>query len=169
MRYEARETAEVIELEERHELQADGLWIPKEILEIDGLTIVEKVLLAVITNLSKSKNGCYASNTWFAKQFDVTERTISRGMTKLIDAGYVSFAGINKKHRRVVKSNIKITLKRRLSSKKDLEYPNPKTRTDTANKSVSSTSRNRKKDNIINVDEDNLDNLSTIKIKSIVY
>lgn len=149
-------------LEERHELQADGLWIPREILEIDGLTIVEKVLLAVITNLSKGKNGCYASNAWFAKQFNVAERTISRGMTKLIDSGFVSFAGINKNHRRVIKSNIKITLKGRRSSKKDSNTQNDETTTDTANKGDSANSRNRKNKNIIESDEGNIDKMSNL-------
>lgn len=60
-----------------------GIWIPKEIWESKDLSITDRCLLAEIDSLCDSPKGCYASNSYFAKFFGVSERTISRSVRNL--------------------------------------------------------------------------------------
>lgn len=65
-----------------------GIWIPKELWFLEGLTPVEKLLLVEIDSLD-NKEHCHASNTYFSEFLGVSEKTISRAIKKLIDLGYV--------------------------------------------------------------------------------
>tara|TARA_R110001592_G_scaffold30305_4_gene108791 strand:- start:912 stop:1664 length:753 start_codon:yes stop_codon:yes gene_type:complete len=82
-----------------------GVWIPKEIYLNEHLSLVEKILLVEIDSLDMSEKGCFASNTYFADFIGVSATTISIGVSKLKDLGYihqVSFDG----RKRILKSNL---------------------------------------------------------------
>ena len=60
-----------------------GMWIPKEIWLNKELTILERCLYAEINSLN-GKDGCFASNEYFAKFFDIKNKeTISKHISKL--------------------------------------------------------------------------------------
>jgi hypothetical protein len=86
-----------------------GLWIPKEILELDDIGDFDKMLLSEISGLSV--NGvCYASNEYFSNLFNKDIRTIQRSISKLKSCEYVIEVGFDGK-RRYLESNIVMTRK----------------------------------------------------------
>lgn len=50
-----------------------GIWIPAEIWLSKELTMQEKLFLVEIDSLSKTKKGCYASNSYFAEFFNISK------------------------------------------------------------------------------------------------
>ena len=66
-----------------------GVWIPKEIYLNEKLSLVEKILLIEIQSLDMSEKGCFAGNHYFAKFIGVSTTTISVGVRKLIELGYI--------------------------------------------------------------------------------
>jgi hypothetical protein len=68
-----------------------GLWIPEEIIKDENLTWMEKLFIAEIDNLDNS-HGCYASNNYFAKIFQLTPGRCSQIITSLKKKGYVSIS-----------------------------------------------------------------------------
>ena len=67
-----------------------GIWIPKELWLNNDLTIVEKILLVEIYSLESDKKGCYASNKFFAKFFNLSTGRISQMINSLKDRKYIS-------------------------------------------------------------------------------
>tara|TARA_Y100000592_G_scaffold40129_1_gene63681 strand:- start:22747 stop:23370 length:624 start_codon:yes stop_codon:yes gene_type:complete len=64
--------------------------IPSYILNANDLTSDEKLLYALITSLSNEKGYCYASNSYFAKRFGKTDRSIKRWLQSLTSKSYVT-------------------------------------------------------------------------------
>ncbi len=64
--------------------------IPSDILNANDLTSDEKLLYALITSLSNEKGYCYASNSYFAKRFGKTDRSIKRWLQSLTSKSYVT-------------------------------------------------------------------------------
>ena len=48
-----------------------------------------RLLYAAICSMTRLKGYCWASNEWFAKQFNKTKRTIQRSLRELQEAGYI--------------------------------------------------------------------------------
>lgn len=90
-----------------------GVWIPREIWLNKDLSVLEKVLFAEIDSLD-GENGCYASNEYFMEFFNVSESTITRGISKLKNLGYIESVMIGGRTR--VLSVVKMT---RVSSQND--------------------------------------------------
>ena len=91
-----------------HTRDFKGIWIPKEIWLATDLTTFEKLLLAEIDSLSTEDN-CFASNEYFANFFDCQPNTITRGISKLKELGYVSEVGFDGR-KRYLKSNLKVVV-----------------------------------------------------------
>src|SRR5260221_5295255 len=73
-----------------------GLFIPVEILEIEGLTHTDCMLLAWIDALySKEHGGCYASNEYFVKKMKLKENTIKVLISKLEGKGLIERVSFN--------------------------------------------------------------------------
>ncbi len=53
-----------------------GIWIPKELWLAEDLTLQEKVFLAEIDSLNRGE-GCYASNSYFARFFGLSKKRVS--------------------------------------------------------------------------------------------
>lgn len=73
-----------------------GIWIPKEIWEHNELDFFEKMLWAEIDSLDDPQKGCFASNAYFQKFFNIKERFLQLGLAKLKNLGlirYESFDG----------------------------------------------------------------------------
>lgn len=65
-----------------------GVWIPAEVWLSDELTIYEKAVYAEIDSLD-GENHCWASNEYLAKFCKMSEVTISRSISKLIQLGFI--------------------------------------------------------------------------------
>ena len=66
-----------------------GVWIPKEIWLDENLTWMEKLLLVEIDSLDAEK-GCFASNDYFAKFFQLSKSRISDIIGQLVSKGYIT-------------------------------------------------------------------------------
>ena len=68
-----------------------GLWIPADIVEDERLTMLEKWLYGEIEafNRGNDKRGCFASNSFFAKQLGVKENTVSKAISHLKELGLI--------------------------------------------------------------------------------
>lgn len=67
----------------------EGLWIPKEILQIEELNSSEKIILAEITALSKDGR-CTASNRHIAEVTGIGQRYVEKILPKLKKKGYIT-------------------------------------------------------------------------------
>lgn len=81
----------------------NGIWIPEEILAMEGFSFTHKGFLAVVKALGNG-NGCYASNNYFAERFGVSKDRASKVISDLAFAGAISVE-INKsaKFQRTIK------------------------------------------------------------------
>ena len=70
------------------------VWIKKNILERDDLSLNEKFLFSLIESLQK-ENWCYANNLFFANKIMLSKRTISRLLKSLEDKYYVKSINVN--------------------------------------------------------------------------
>ena len=66
-----------------------GVWFPKEIWTNQELSFLQKGLLIEIESLD-NESGCFATNTYFAKFFQASERWIVSNLKALEDMGYIS-------------------------------------------------------------------------------
>ena len=66
-----------------------GVWIPKDIWLDENLTWMEKLLLVEIDSLDAEK-GCFASNDYFAKFFQLSKSRISDLVGQLVNKGYIT-------------------------------------------------------------------------------
>lgn len=78
------------------ERQFKGIWIPKEIWLSDSLTLQEKVILVEIDSLQTEERGCYASNRYFGKFFNLTTQRVSQIIKNLEKKGYLKVDYITK-------------------------------------------------------------------------
>jgi DNA-binding transcriptional ArsR family regulator len=83
-----------------------GVWIPKEIWLNESLSVFEKCLAAEIDSLD-GEEGCFASNEYLCKFFNVKERTLSQALTKLKNMGIIELAAFDGRRRvlKTVKAN----------------------------------------------------------------
>jgi len=65
-----------------------GIWIPKEIWLSKDLTLQEKVFLVEIDSLD-NKEGCFASNAYFAEFFDISKSRVSQVISSLKEKGFI--------------------------------------------------------------------------------
>ncbi len=89
-----------------HNRDFKGIWIPKEIWSDKKLSIIGIALLMEIDSLD-TKEGCTASNNYFASFFKKSKRVISNHISKLKELNYIkeeSFDG----RVRILRSNIRI-------------------------------------------------------------
>ena len=54
-----------------------GIWISKEIWEMEDLNLIERNFLGVIQSFSKDNQRCTASNAYFAKLFKISKQRAS--------------------------------------------------------------------------------------------
>ena len=65
------------------------LMITNDVLLDNRLTDFQKLLYAAITGLCRKNGYCWASNTYFEKLFNKSTDTIIKGITKLVNLGYL--------------------------------------------------------------------------------
>ena len=78
------------------ERQFKGIWIPKEIWLTSELSLQEKVILVEIESLEDEERGCFASNNYFAKFFNLTPSRVSQIINLLVEKKYLEVDYIKK-------------------------------------------------------------------------
>ena len=78
------------------ERQFKGIWIPKEIWLTSELSLQEKVILVEIESLEDEEKGCFASNNYFAKFFNLTPSRVSQIINLLVEKNYLEVDYIKK-------------------------------------------------------------------------
>ena len=73
------------------------LMITQDVLLDNRLTDFQKLLYAAITGLCRKNGYCWASNTYFEKLFKKSTDTIIKGITKLVNLGYLKRELVYKK------------------------------------------------------------------------
>lgn len=73
-----------------------GLWLEADILSIEELDITNSVLLQEIINLSKLKDGCFASNNHFAELLKINKSYASKRISQLVKLGFITTKNIFK-------------------------------------------------------------------------
>lgn len=72
-----------------------GIWIPAYIWLSEGIGVNEKVLWANIDSLESPDRGCFATNGFLAKILNVSEKHVSRMISKLVKLGFVYSEDVN--------------------------------------------------------------------------
>ncbi len=84
-----------------------GIWIPKEIWECKELSLREKVMLVEIDSLDDEILGCFASNSYFGKFFNLSNSAISEVISSLSFKQYLDIK-YERKGKQIIKRIIKI-------------------------------------------------------------
>lgn len=87
---------------ETHERHFKGIWIPEHIWLRDDIGIMEKVLWAEIDSLSKSHEGCFASNEYFAEFFKISGKRIEALLKNLRDKNLIKTISKDKRNRKMI-------------------------------------------------------------------
>jgi hypothetical protein len=66
-----------------------GVWLPKEILEHENLSVTAKMAYGIIDGLDGDE-GCYASNGYLGRILGVSERQVKNIVGDLLDAGVIT-------------------------------------------------------------------------------
>lgn len=78
------------------EREFKGVWIPASIWLSEDLDTVEKVIYAEIDSLdNEKKGGCFASNEYFEKFCNVSERKVTQSIAHLKDLGLIEQTSFN--------------------------------------------------------------------------
>lgn len=83
-------------MEEKH----FPLFAPGDILEVEGIELIDVVLYAVIYGLCRKEGYCFASNDYLSKRLKVCARSIQRSMKRLHGLNLI-FAEFDDNNRRI--------------------------------------------------------------------
>ena len=99
--------------------------LPAQVRYDTALTNLAKLLYCEISALSSKDGICFATNGYFAKLYESSERTISRGICSLEENGYVKITRHKKKgDYKVVKRQIELMSKMSVDVDKNVAYNN---------------------------------------------
>lgn len=86
------------------ERQFKGVWIPSEIFEDINLSPLCKILWADIDSFSGNGFVFYKSNQAIAKQYAVSERTVTRALSQLEGLGHITMKVVGGRRREITSS-----------------------------------------------------------------
>ena len=99
--------------------------LPAQVRYDTALTNLAKLLYCEISALASKDGICFAGNKYFAKNFEASERTISRAICSLEENGYVKITRHRKKDDfKVVKREIELMSKMSINVDKNVAYNN---------------------------------------------
>lgn len=75
--------------------QFKGVWLCVALLDDEGLSPAEKILLAEVDSLTHPEKGCYANNDFLSKRLHVTKIHINGLLSDLTRSGYLIRLGFN--------------------------------------------------------------------------
>lgn len=97
-----------ISVEEKHTLKIKGVWMPAMIFFDEDLLASEKDLFAIIFLLD-GKDGCFATNGYLSSILRYSTKTISTGISKLIEKGFIKRTEVQPKQFRNPIRSLRIT------------------------------------------------------------
>ena len=101
--------------------------LPAQVRYDTALTNLAKLLYCEISALASKDGICFATNGYFAKLYESSERTISRGICSLEENGYIKITRHKKKgDYKVVKREIELMSKMSVHKDKNVQYNNIK-------------------------------------------
>lgn len=103
-----------------------GLWISKEIWFNNTLSLEEKCLFAEIQSLDTSEKGCFASNEYFCKFFNLGERALQKHLSRLKNLGFIRLESFDGR-RRILRAT-KTTYEKFDTSAPNKSSPLPRTK-----------------------------------------
>ncbi len=65
------------------------IGVPRIILNDQTCSSTDKLIYGMINSLSNNKEYCYASNGYFAKELNITTKTVSKSLSKLKELNYI--------------------------------------------------------------------------------
>ena len=99
--------------------------LPAQVRYDTALTNLAKLLYCEISALASKDGICFATNGYFAKLYESSERTISRGICSLEENGYIKITRHKKKgDYKVVKREIELMSKMSVHKDKNVQYNN---------------------------------------------
>ena len=99
--------------------------LPAQVRYDTALTNLAKLLYCEISALASKDGICFAGNKYFAKNFEASERTISRAICSLEENGYVKITRHKKRgDYKVVKREIELMSKMSVDVDKNVAYNN---------------------------------------------
>lgn len=75
--------------------------VPRIILNDQTCSSIDKLIYGMINSLSNNKKYCYASNGYFAKELNLTAKTVSKSLSKLKELDYIKI-DYSKSGRRII-------------------------------------------------------------------
>lgn len=85
-----------------------GIWIPKELWLDRNLTIQEMVFLREIDSLD-GEQGCFATNSYFADFFGISNTRVSLIIKSLVEKGYItSEIEYNKEYKHTTRRTLRV-------------------------------------------------------------
>ena len=101
--------------------------LPSQVRYDTALTNLAKLLYCEISALASKDGICFAGNKYFAKNYESSERTISRAICSLEENGYVKITRHKKKgDYKVVKRQIELMTKMSVDVDKNVQHNNIK-------------------------------------------
>ena len=79
--------------------------VPIEIMNVRNLTITQKVLLSQIAVLD-NKEGCFATNSYLAKLFNLSKTQISSLISDLKEKGWINIKYVYKENTKCIEKRI---------------------------------------------------------------
>lgn len=79
--------------------------VPIEIMKVRNLTITQKVLLSQIAGLD-NKEGCFATNSYFAELFNLSKTQISSLISDLKEKGWINIKYVYKENTKCIEKRI---------------------------------------------------------------
>lgn len=126
------------------------IGVPRIILNDQTCSSTDKLIYGMINSLSNNKEYCYASNGYFAKELNLTAKTVSKSLSKLKELNYIKI-GYSKTGRRIMLNpTIVSTENSKVNNKKVQEGMEEKEEY----KRKYNTRKKNKNDNIIDYDVD---------------
>jgi len=101
--------------------------LPAQVRYDTALTNLAKLLYCEVSALASKDGTCFASNRYFAKNYESSERTISRAICSLEENGYVKITRHKRKgDYKVVKREIRLMTKMSINMDKNVLHNNIK-------------------------------------------
>lgn len=79
--------------------------VPIEIINVKNLTITQKVLLSQIAGLD-NKEGCFATNSYFAELFNLSKTQLSSLISDLREKGWINIKYVYKENTKCIEKRI---------------------------------------------------------------
>ena len=82
-----------------------GLWIPKEIMQLSDVTLLEKMILSSVLNFSRKTGMCSARNSTIAESLNISIKSTECAVARLIKKGYLQSTGRGRNRDLTIHSN----------------------------------------------------------------